>query len=206
MYDSGIAEGDLAMPARRQDVPVRLLYRSEWKMAIWRNRRGEWQAAIVGALFLIALGALPARAGNDCETGLNASFENELIVLINAQRGRSGLAPLALQSQLKFLARAHCADMACSGSVSHAGPTGPSTRERVAAQGYRFQAVGENIGAGYDTPQQVLHGWMNSVNHRKAILNPSFKEIGTGYAFHPGSQYRNYWTAIFGNPSKSSSH
>ena len=64
--------------------------------------------------------------------------------------------------------------------------------------------VGENIAAGYASPEAVMSGWMNSSGHRANILNCNFTEIGVGYAYaanDPGTiQYRHYWTQVLAKP------
>ncbi len=58
--------------------------------------------------------------------------------------------------------------------------------------------MGENIAAGYSTPQEVMNGWMNSTGHRNNILSTNNWEIGVGYASVNGSDYGRYWTQDFG--------
>ena len=158
---------------------------------------------IIGILCLVMLVVLPSPAVTECKTDLNDSFESELITLINGQRESNGLKPLAPHSQLKAAAHGHSADMACNELSSHASSDGSSTGDRVIAQGYRFLAMGENIAAGYDTPEEVVAEWMRSAKHRKNILDPSFTDIGAGYIYRSNSRYCSYWTAIFGCRIKS---
>ena len=40
--------------------------------------------------------------------------------------------------------------------------------------------VGWNIAAGYATPRSVVTGWMASTDHCRNILNPAFRDVGTG--------------------------
>ena len=42
---------------------------------------------------------------------------------------------------------------------------------------------GENIAAGYASPEAVMSGWMNRSGHRANILNCNYTEIGVGYAY-----------------------
>ena len=58
--------------------------------------------------------------------------------------------------------------------------------------GISYRTAGENIAKGQQTPEAVVKAWMNSSGHRKNILNPSFTEIGVGYA-----EQGNYWTQMF---------
>jgi hypothetical protein len=61
--------------------------------------------------------------------------------------------------------------------------------------------MGENIAAGYGTPDSVMNGWMNSTGHRNNILSTGSWEIGVGYATQSGSTYTRYWTQDFGRRS-----
>jgi uncharacterized protein YkwD len=71
--------------------------------------------------------------------------------------------------------------------------------------------IGENVAYGSKatpmdrfSPKRIVQGWMDSPGHRKAILNPRFKEIGVGYAVTPGVGSRNdqaaAWCTVFSTP------
>src|SRR5919109_1185606 len=78
-------------------------------------------------------------------------------------------------------------------AVVTAGPA----HDRDAVAGYTgWSAIGENIAAGYPTPEAVVAGWMSSPGHRANILSPNFTEIGIGLA--QGGKYGSYWTQDFG--------
>jgi len=57
---------------------------------------------------------------------------------------------------------------------------------------------GENIAAGYGSPEEVVTAWMDSSGHRANILNPSYSRVGAGYAYCSGTKYGSYWTLQFG--------
>ena len=57
--------------------------------------------------------------------------------------------------------------------------------------------VGENIAAGYSSPEAVVEGWMNSPGHRANILEAEFTHIGVGYEYLPGTTYKYYWSQEF---------
>jgi hypothetical protein len=57
------------------------------------------------------------------------------------------------------------------------------------------QGWGENIAAGYATPEQVVSGWMASPGHRANILHASMTHMGLGMA--TGGSYRYYWCQTF---------
>jgi uncharacterized protein YkwD len=136
----------------------------------------------------------------ECQVGGNAPFESELVALINAQRAAHELPPLGSQAQLARAARAHSIDMACGGFFSHTGSSGTSPGDRIGGEGYRWSIFAENVAGGYGSPQDVITGWMDSLDHRANILSPGFVDVGVGYAFGSLSEYGNYWTAVFAAP------
>ncbi|WP_019505213.1 CAP domain-containing protein [Pleurocapsa sp. PCC 7319] len=122
------------------------------------------------------------------------SLIEEVFKIVNSERGRVGLSPLRLHSQLTAAAQAHSDDMARHNFLSHIGSDGSSPFDRITQYGYNFRWAGENIASGYSSPQDVMQGWMNSSGHRANILNRNFRDIGIGYA--RGNQ--PYWTQTFG--------
>ena len=82
-----------------------------------------------------------------------------------------------------------------NGYFSHESPTYGSPFDMVRKFGIRFRTAGENIAAGYPTPEEAVKGWMNSSGHRANILSSHFTHIGVGYA--KGGPYGHYWTQQF---------
>ncbi|MEU5322309.1 CAP domain-containing protein [Streptomyces sp. NPDC021056] len=117
-----------------------------------------------------------------------------VLVLVNAERAKAGCAPLTENAKLTEAAQDHSQDMADHQNMSHTGSDGSSMTDRLARVGYKFRSAGENVAYGYNTPESVMDGWMNSSGHRANILNCGFKEIGIGLA-QPGY----YWTQDFGS-------
>ncbi|MFO8071040.1 MAG: CAP domain-containing protein [Polyangia bacterium] len=139
-------------------------------------------------------------------------LEEQVLELVNEQRsqgadcgsaGSYGSAPpLAMQSQLRAAARRHSWHMGDNGYFAHESPGGPCGDDlvgRVESAGYTgWSALGENIAAGYPSPEQAMAGWMSSDGHCSNIMESSFEEIGIGYAEVPGSEFGAYWTQDFG--------
>jgi uncharacterized protein YkwD len=127
-----------------------------------------------------------------------------VISLTNAQRTAQGLSPLSSNTLLQQAAQGHGNDMAVNDYFSHTGLNGSTPSSRVNATGYAWSALGENIAAGYTTPEAVVTGWMNSSGHRANILNSNFQQIGVGYCYlatDTGSvNYRYYWVQVFARP------
>jgi uncharacterized protein YkwD len=133
--------------------------------------------------------------------GVPSADEQEVVRLVNLEREIANLHPLAWDNALGAAAWDHSTDMAQQNYFSHTSLDGRQFNQRIAAAGYPYSTGGENIAAGYSTPQALMNGWMNSSGHRANILNASFCDIGVGYAFGSASSYRHYWTQDFGRRS-----
>jgi len=114
---------------------------------------------------------------------------------INATRKRFGSPPLKYNFQLEKAARTHTRLMASKDTMSHT--LGGSLRDRTLAAGY-YGAVGENLGEGQKTLEQVIGGWLNSGSHRETLLNPRFVEFGLAASSTPSG--KTYWAFITGGP------
>ncbi|MFI9586756.1 CAP domain-containing protein [Streptomyces sp. NPDC052236] len=131
----------------------------------------------------------PAPSSTPAVSGASARIAE----LVNSERAKAGCAPLAVNAKLTKAAQDHSKDMADHQNMSHTGSGGSSPGDRITGAGYSWSTYGENVAAGYATPESVMAGWMSSPGHKDNILNCAFKEIGVGLA-QPG----NYWTQDFG--------
>lgn len=119
-------------------------------------------------------------------------FEREVVRLVNDIRKKNGLNSLSEDWQLSRVARYKSQDMRDLGYFSHTSPTYGSPFEMMKSFGIKYRSAGENIAKGYQTPEAVVNGWMNSPGHKANILNSSYTHIGVGYVAS-GS----YWTQMF---------
>ncbi|MHC4600474.1 MAG: IPT/TIG domain-containing protein [Planctomycetota bacterium] len=124
--------------------------------------------------------------------------EYNVLLLVNQERAARGLDPLVANGILTQAARDHSQDMIDRDFFDHVNPDGLAPWDRAMALGYPSSFVGENIAAGYATPQAVMDAWMNSPGHRANILDPNFTEIGIGR--RDGGSMGAYWTQVFGAP------
>ena len=133
-----------------------------------------------------------------------SSKATEVVQLVNAERAKVGCPPVTMNDQLNAAAYNHSQDMAHNDYFSHTSLDGSRFTDRLKAEGYNYATGGENIAAGYSSPQGVMAGWMGSSGHRANILNCGYQEIGVGYYYlanDTGSiNYRHYWTQDFGTP------
>ena len=135
---------------------------------------------------------------------VNADYEQQVVDLVNTERANIGLPPYKRVAALDEAARYHSADLGQDNYFSHdtydrSGGTLVFVCDTWTRIGkYYSGATGENIAAGYGTPQAVMTGWMNSSGHKANILSTYSWEIGVGYATANGSTYYSYWTQDFG--------
>lgn len=121
-----------------------------------------------------------------------ASYEHEVVRLVNEIRQQNGLKPLTENWELSRVARYKSQDMLDNRYFSHTSPTYGSPFQMIKAFGLSYRTAGENIAKGYASPQAVVNSWMNSSGHRANILNVSYTQIGIGYVAQG-----NYWTQMF---------
>lgn len=127
--------------------------------------------------------------GYSFEEALEARF----LDLVNEERRRAGLAPLAPRLELRDAARFHSLDMAVNGFFGHVGPDGREASYRIAALDRTALAdfTAENIATvsrssgriGSDFAVKRLHrNLMDSPGHRVNILHPKATHAAFGVA------------------------
>ncbi len=129
-----------------------------------------------------------------------AAAECRILALTNALRERAGVPPLRLERRLSRAARWLARDMAANDYLSHTDRRGRFIDERIPACGYDdYTAIGENLGGGQTTAEEVVACWMRSPSHRANLLSPQFSEMGAALACSRASRYRNCWVQEFGS-------
>jgi uncharacterized protein YkwD len=119
--------------------------------------------------------------------------------LISAYRAQNGLGPVRVDSRLMSAAADYAQAMGERDRIDH--KIGGSLPKRVAASGYDWGAVAENLAAGYSSLDDAMAGWRASGGHRQNLLNPHATEIGVAAVATPaGSKRRNYWALILATP------
>ena len=124
-------------------------------------------------------------------TGLR-EYDNAYAVLdlVNARRAENGLPPLVMDQDLLSAAMGRAGE--CALFFSHTRPDGSICFFASP------KMAGENIAAGYGTPDAVMNGWMNSPGHRGNILNAGFHSIGIGCIRINSTRF---WVQCFGRNS-----
>jgi hypothetical protein len=156
---------------------------------------------LVIGLILSALGGMtPAAAQQDTDAAL------ELIAALNAWRIDEGLWPLALNPTLERMAVAHATylltlpDLPEGGDI-HLGPNNETPQDR-ARNDYDWPVygradriiIGENAHVGHSADQAITY-WKGSDVHRRAALNPAYREVGVAALPHP---FGHLYIAVFG--------
>jgi hypothetical protein len=151
--------------------------------------------AIIASWLLLAPGAKPAKpavvevaAAGDLHPDRYEQFpvydvrdERELLKLTNQDRKRNDLAPLRLDEGLTAAARAHAAQMAKRGELSHQLSGESPLQERLAVTSLHLDQAGENVSLS-TTIERAHDGLMHSPHHRDNILSEQFNVVGLGVA------------------------
>jgi uncharacterized protein YkwD len=164
-------------------------------------------AVVAISLFVSATAAAAAptarhhRASGSCagaSTAVAASTTQAsratVVCLINRQRTSRGLPALSANSSLDRSAQAWTNEMVSHHEFTH----GANFAERISTAGFRWSQAGENIASGFPTPASVVAGWMGSTGHCENILNPTFREVGTGVSRGATVVSPGTWTQDFG--------
>lgn len=157
---------------------------------------GRAHTVIAGlALATLAAGtiATSAEAASAATAGPSAAhLRIEVAASVNKVRAQHGCKALKVAKKLNKAAQGHAEDMADTDLFSHTSADGRSWVTRIRNAGWRNPA-GENIAHGFDSASSVMTAWMNSPEHRRNILNCSFRYIGVGYTTSGA-----YWVQDFG--------
>jgi uncharacterized protein YkwD len=187
--------------------------------SLWRRGAGSHIAVLISALTIVGLAVLPSaaaarrhhrrhvrRAAHGCANtnvqarrSSTAAMRAAVVCLVNQQRAAHGLPGLHASAKLNRSAQGWTNAMIGGDFFSH----GSDFAARISAAGFIWSSAGENIATGYATPRRVVNAWMASTGHCENILNPSFRDVGTGVS---ASGLRGYgtgggtWTEDFALP------
>jgi uncharacterized protein YkwD len=149
-------------------------------------------AATAAALALPAVaGAASACPGaSDRPSAANAAqVRTATLCLLNRQRTGHGLTRLHEHPSLEHAATTYADLMVSETFFDHVSPAGSTMAQRIKRTDYlhnvRGWSLGENLAWGSgtaSTPAQIVNAWMHSPDHRRNILDGTFREIGIGVA------------------------
>lgn len=116
----------------------------------------------------------------------------EVIRLTNIERAKVGSAPLQYHEKLQQAAMVRAKEL--DTLFSHTRPNGEDSSTATAEFDVGGDS-GENIAMGYDSPESVMRGWLNSPGHRAALLSEGENYIGVG--FYQNDYGTCFWTQNF---------
>ncbi len=129
-----------------------------------------------------------------------AAAERYMLDLVNRDRTRARLPPLAWDEKLAEVARAHSRDMADGGFVGHISPRTGNPADRVKRAGMALQLVMENV-ASVSVLEDAQDGFMRSPGHRANIIDGRATRLGVGIvlAKEDSGAAVYYVTQLFGD-------
>ena len=107
--------------------------------------------------------------------------EQEIFDLVNKTRADAKLKGLKVDENLLKSARAKAQDMASREYFSHESPVYGTLVDMLKEFKVSYKTTGENI-SGNAAPANAFKGWMDSLGHKKNILNSAFNYTGIGTA------------------------
>ena len=118
---------------------------------------------------------------------------------INAVRARHGAGPVRMEGRLVKAALSHSMMMARKSKMAHQFGLGTRFSARIKRAG-NYGRAAENVGAGNQSMESMVDGWMRSSGHRRNLLNKKLTHIGMAAAVNPASKYHTFWTLILARP------
>jgi uncharacterized protein YkwD len=145
------------------------------------RRRTPLRLATAGALAAVAVTGMSAcnpltpapPASSTTTANPAAAYEARILTLLNGERAKAHLRPVAMIGCADGYANSWAATMARTGNFAHQSLT-PIMRACAATR------AGENIAYGNVSADQMMTMWMNSPGHRANILNPNYTHVGIG--------------------------
>ena len=162
----------------------------------------RWNQLCLTTICVVGVCSMQAGAGADnTAPATTAGIAAQVGALTNAERREVGRALLRTNPRLMRAAQMHAEQMARAGQPAHVLPRAayPRAEDRLAAAGYRWQSYGENLALGQPTAAAAVRDWMRSRGHRRNVVNPTFTELGVGYARDRSG--RPYYVQVFASPS-----
>jgi uncharacterized protein YkwD len=151
-------------------------------------------AVLVVLLALVAALAGQASAADTAPAAIERAraLDQAIVLQLNETRTAHRLRPLALSPALASAAASHSRSMLRGGFFAHESQDGSSfvlrLRRFYRPAGYASWSAGENLL--YDTgaldAQTAIRAWLASPEHRRNMLDPSWREVGVA-AMHSAS-------------------
>jgi uncharacterized protein YkwD len=108
--------------------------------------------------------------------------------LINTERLRLTLKPLALHPALVAAAQTHADDMTARDYYDYKSPDGRQIEQWAEAAGYRYQYITEKIANETSSPRAMVERWAARAEaSRDSLFHPDVEDLGIGIGTHRGA-------------------
>ncbi len=100
-------------------------------------------------------------------------------------RRERGLPRLTRDPRLDAACTQHARELARRGLLDHRSEDGSTVGDRLAAVGFRYRLVAENLAlieGAIDPVEEAVQGWMDSPGHRENMLDATARLTGVGVA------------------------
>ena len=135
----------------------------------------------------------------------HASYQDDVVVLINDLRVSNGLNSLTVSPELNLAAQTYAEYLLTTGQLTHFPSDGSSPTSRAIRAGYQgIGEISELLTAVVPTPEQAYTIWTMSPAHKMGMLTTYFKDMGAGYAYDPQylrngkHNYGRVWVVMLG--------
>jgi len=102
----------------------------------------------------------------------------KVVELINQERTKDNLPPLALNPLLNEAAQRKAGDMFAFNYWAHVSPSGRQPWDFFREVGYDFSFAGENLARDFPTAEDAVKAWVASPSHEENIVNSKYRETG----------------------------
>lgn len=165
------------------------------------NSLGFAVVLIAGSDHVLAASRQLARRPDDNPL-TDGRWRLDMLGRLNAIRDEYKLVALRMDDRLNRAAQLHSDDMANRDYFDHQTPEGSRMTDRADAFGYHWRLLFENIAAGQTSTAEAVEGWMNSAEHRAAILDRAGRDAGMGHSYRAQDggviAMHHYWTLLIG--------
>jgi len=120
---------------------------------------------------------------NFIKTGQVLGIESNITITslyerTNQERSKVGVKTLTLSEKLNQAAYLKAQDMFDKQYWAHDSPDGTEPWKWFGDVGYNYNKAGENLAKNFNTTNGVMTAWLNSIEHKKNVLNPDYEDVG----------------------------
>lgn len=172
---------------------------NDYKPHVLRGKSAAWLAGIAALIYVVSLLYYPLVLSRTSFTA--AVLPGVLIDLSNERRAEAKVPALTVNPLLRQAAQMKANDMVAKGYFAHVSPEGIDPWYWMNTVGYSYWFAGENLAVNFNDSDDVVEAWMESLGHRKNMLDTRFTEIGiaTAEGIYNGRR-ATFVVQMFGRP------